>query len=60
MSKVNESEIKTAKVINGKLLHQNSKGLWVDSEGDSGWHSHFTGAWVCYKCGQLCECGEGE
>ena len=25
-----------------------------------GYRTHFTGAWVCYTCGHLCECGEGE
>jgi len=24
-----------------------------------GYHTHFTGAFVCYSCGHLCECGEG-
>ena len=24
-----------------------------------GYHAHFTGAYVCYTCGNLCEC-EGE
>lgn len=27
----------------------------------TGYRTHFTGAWVCYTCGHLCECeGEGE
>jgi hypothetical protein len=25
-----------------------------------GYHAHFSGAYVCYTCGVLCECGEGE
>jgi hypothetical protein len=54
------SEIAVALMINGQLLHQNSNGLWVNSEGDSGYHAHFTGVWVCYYCGHLCECGEGK
>lgn len=24
----------------------------------TGYRAHFTGAWVCYTCGHLCECGE--
>ena len=24
-----------------------------------GYRTHFTGAYVCYSCGHLCECGEG-
>jgi len=49
-----------SKVVNGVLLHKNSRGLWVNGEGDSGYHAHFTGAWICYACGHLCDCGEGE
>jgi len=53
------SEIAVAIEINGQLLHQRSRnGLWVNSEGDSGYHAPFTGAWICYYCGHLCECGE--
>ena len=48
------------KLVNGMQLVKTSNGLWVNSEGDSGYHTHFTGAWVCYSCGHLCECGEGE
>jgi len=25
-----------------------------------GYHTHFTGAYVCYTCGHLCECEGGE
>jgi hypothetical protein len=53
-------DIRESKVVNGIILHENGRGLWVNSEGDSGYHAHFTGAWVCYSCGHLCECGEGE
>jgi hypothetical protein len=52
------STIRESIVINGVILHQNSTGLWVNGEGDSGYRAHFTGAWICYKCGHLCECGE--
>ena len=47
------------KLVNGVQLVKNSNGLWVNGEGDSGYHTHFTGVWVCYNCGHLCECGEG-
>jgi rubrerythrin len=57
MDKVRESMIGQ----NGITLYFNSRnGLWVTKEGDSGYHAWFTGAWVCYKCGHLCECGEGD
>ena len=25
-----------------------------------GYRAHFTGAYVCYTCGHLCECGDDE
>ena len=55
-----EREIAVSKTINGHLLHLSSNGLWVNSEGDSGYHTRLTGAWVCYVCGHLCECGDRE
>ena len=58
MKKWSTTLIKETIVVNGVILHEASNGLWVDSEGSSGYHAHFTGAWVCYKCGHLCECGE--
>ena len=53
-----DMDIKESIVVNGVILHQASNGLWVNSEGSSGYHAHFTGAWVCYTDGHLCECGE--
>jgi hypothetical protein len=33
-----------------------------EQEGESagGYTTRFTGAYVCYTCGHLCECGESE
>ena len=25
-----------------------------------GYHAHFTGAYVCYTCGHVCDCGDNE
>lgn len=30
----------------------------IDSLGRYGYRAHFSGAYVCYSCGHLCECGE--
>ena len=46
------------KVVNGVTLHRSGNGVWIDGKGESGYRTHFTGAWVCYSCGHLCECGE--
>ena len=53
------TRILETKLVNSVQLVKNSNGLWVNGEGDSGYHTHFTGVWVCYNCGHLCECGEG-
>ena len=53
------TRILETKLVNGVQLVKNSNGLWVNGEGDSGYHTHFTGVWECYNCGHLCECGEG-
>lgn len=53
-------ELMETKIVNGVHLIKRKNGLWVTSEGDSGYHAHFTGAWICYNCGVLCECGEGK
>lgn len=44
--------------VNGDILRLNSRGFWVDDAGNSGYHSHFSGLWVCLSCGLLCDCGE--
>lgn len=31
-----------------------------EGESAGGYHTRFTGAYVCYTCGHLCECGESE
>jgi len=35
-----------------------SKGFYGEKK--YGYNTHFTGAYVCYTCGHLCECGEEE
>ena len=43
---------------------QDSDGryYWQDSNGKNyyGFNSPIAGLWICYTCGHLCECGEGE
>ena len=46
---------------NGETLtYLESLGIWVDGAGERGYKTFYTGAYVCYSCGHLCECGEGE
>lgn len=38
-------------------------GRYYVEEGESqryGYRAHFTGVWVCYTCGHLCDCNETE
>ena len=30
------------------------------AENPKGYRAHFTGAWICYICGALCDCGGEE
>jgi hypothetical protein len=30
----------------------------IDNKKYYGYSAHMSGAWVCYTCGHLCECGE--
>lgn len=43
---------------NGEELHEGEEGGLVDSAGRRGYYTHFTGCYICYTCGALCECGE--
>ena len=40
----------------------NEYGQVIDDQGNTGYAGHFTGAWICYSCGALCDddCGPVE
>ena len=46
--------------LNGERLSYGVGERLVDGLGRYGYSAHFSGSWVCYTCGVLCECGEGE
>ena len=49
-----------AREIDGATL-QDEEGRYYRKEGEGrryGFRAHFTGAYVCYSCGVLCDCGE--
>jgi hypothetical protein len=45
---------------NGETIKRDEEGRYRDALGRYGYSAHFTGAYVCYSCGVLCECGEWE
>lgn len=45
---------------NGERVTLDDEGRYVDGSGRYGYSGHFTGSYICYTCGALCECGEGE
>jgi len=45
---------------NGETLAPDHDGRLRDTLGRYGYSAHFTGAYVCYTCGHMCECGEIE
>lgn len=48
----------TKTAANGETIARNEIGQWMDAQGHFGYSTHFGGAYVCYTCGHLCECGE--
>ena len=44
------------------LQDNNGRYYWQDIDGKKyyGYSAHMSGAYICYTCGHLCECGEGE
>lgn len=42
------------------LLDSEDRYYRLDDKGERiyGYRTHFTGAYVCYSCGHLCECGQ--
>ena len=46
---------------NGETLtYLDGLGIWVDAQGERGYKTFYSGAWVCYSCGHLCDCGWGD
>ena len=45
---------------NGERVTLGDDERYTDSSGRFGYCAHFGGGWICYTCGLLCECGEGE
>jgi hypothetical protein len=43
---------------NGERVILNDERRYVDELGRYGYSGHFTGAYICYTCGALCDCGE--
>lgn len=37
---------------------RDADGRWHTRDGEYGYAGHFTGAYICYTCGALCECGD--
>jgi hypothetical protein len=46
--------------IDGAKLDIEGRYYVQDSEGyrSYGYRAHFSGAYVCYTCGHLCDCGD--
>lgn len=45
---------------NGQRVELDSAGRFVDSENFYGYTARLTGAYICYTCGHVCECGEDD
>lgn len=54
------STLEQTREIDGAKQDMHGRYYVQDREGYRryGYHAHFTGAYVCYTCGVLCDCGE--
>jgi hypothetical protein len=55
--------IKYYRQLDGATLLDDSDRFYrLDDKGEKayGYKTHFTGAYVCYTCGHLCDCGDEE
>lgn len=50
----------TRTATNGETVTMDEGGWWRDTLNRTGYNAHFGGAWICYTCGHLCECGESD
>ena len=52
----------TRELDGATLLDDSDRYYRLDDKGERvyGYRAHFTGAFICYSCGHLCECGEGD
>jgi hypothetical protein len=56
------SPLRREREIQGATLLDDNDRFYLEVEGERryGYRTHFGGLYVCYTCGHLCECGEGE
>lgn len=55
--------LENTRELDGATLRDEEGRYYREGEGGRkryGYSLHFTGAYVCYTCGHLCECGEEE
>jgi hypothetical protein len=52
----------TRKIDGAILLDESDRYYLLTSKGEKayGYSAHFSGAYICYTCGHLCECGDEE
>jgi hypothetical protein len=54
--------LEQAREIDGAKINNEGR-YYVEREGGAisyGYRTHFSGMWVCYTCGHLCDCNESE
>ena len=54
-------DVKASRIAtNAETVTVGDDGFWRDTLNRTGYYAHFGGAWICYTCGHLCECGESD
>lgn len=46
--------------LNGERVKLGENERYTDGQGRYGYVTQFSGVYVCYTCGHVCECGENE
>lgn len=52
--------LKAERYLRGAVLLDDNDRFYAQRESgrEYGYRTHFTGSYVCYTCGHLCDCGE--
>lgn len=56
------STLKRERELRGATLLDDNDRFYAEGESgrEYGYRAHFSGSYVCYTCGHLCDCGDDE
>lgn len=55
------STLKRERELRGATLLDDNDRFYAEGQAEEyGYRAHFSGSYVCYTCGHLCDCGDDE